>query len=291
MTLFLQYTVNGLQNGAVYAALALSIVLIYRGSGIINFATGELAMFSTFVTWSLLHAGVPLGLAVLLAMAAAFLINAGVERVLIRPVPHDAHLAAVMITLGLALAVNAIAQKIWGTQVKSLPSLFPSSSYRLGGVTIEASAIGVLVLLTVVAGGFYVFFQHTKPGLAIRAVTSNRDSSQLAGVRVGHITMLAWGIAGAMGALAGALIVPLISAFDTNFMQSILVLGFAAATLGGLDSLKGAILGGLIVGVIESLASNYIGSDLGLTSAFVVILVVLLVRPSGLFGTRRAERV
>jgi branched-chain amino acid transport system permease protein len=291
MHVFFQYIINGLQNGAIYAALGLAVVLIYRSAGLINFAVGEMAMFATFITWGLLHAGLSIGLAVVVSMAIAFASGAATERLLIRPIPHANSLAAVIVTLGLALVLNALAQSIWGTQAKTLPSLFPSSQYTIGGVQISAQTIGMLIVLAIVAGLMYLLFTRTKLGLGIRAATSNVESSRLAGVRVGRVLMLGWGISGAIGALAGAMIVPVISAFDANFMQALLVLGFAAATLGGFDSLVGAVVGGLIIGVAESLFEGYVDEQLKLAFVLAIILVVLLVRPSGLFGSREVVRV
>jgi branched-chain amino acid transport system permease protein len=267
------------------------VVLIYRSAGLINFAVGEMAMFATFITWGLLHAGLSIGLAVVVSMAIAFVSGAATERLLIRPIPHANSLAAVIVTLGLALVLNSLAQSIWGTQAKTLPSLFPSSQYTIGGVQISAQTIGMLIVLAIVAGLMYLLFTRTKLGLGIRAATSNVESSRLAGVRVGRVLMLGWGISGAIGALAGAMIVPVISAFDANFMQALLVLGFAAATLGGFDSLVGAVVGGLIIGVAESLFEGYVDEQLKLAFVLAIILVVLLVRPSGLFGSTEVRRV
>jgi branched-chain amino acid transport system permease protein len=290
MELFLQRIVDGLQNGAIYASLALAVVLIFRSAGLINFAVGEMAMIATFITWALVAAGFSILLAVVASMAIAFATGASIERVLIRPVPHANHLALVIVTLGLALMLNALAQSIWGTDPKNLPNLFPDGKYDIGGVQIGQSTIGTIAVLAIVAAALYGLFQKTKLGLALRAVSSNPDASQLAGVRIGRIQMVGWGLSAAIGALAGAMIVPVISAFDANFMQALLVLGFAAAVLGGLDSLVGAIVGGLLIGVAEALFSGYIDNQLKLAFTFTVILVVLLVRPSGLFGSTEVQR-
>jgi branched-chain amino acid transport system permease protein len=291
MELFFQRVVDGLGTGAIYASLALAVVLIYRSAGLINFAVGEMAMLATFITWGLVQAGLGIGLALIVSMAIAFVVGAATERVLIRPIPHANHLAAVIVTLGFALILNALAQTVWGTQPKSIPSLFSGEQYSLGGVSISQLTLGNLVVLLVVAVLLYLLFSRTKLGLALRAVTSNPESSRLAGVRVGYIQMIGWGISAAIGALAGGLIVPVISAFDANFMQALLVLGFAAATLGGFDSLVGAIVGGLLIGVAESLFGGYVDQQLKLAFVFAVTLAVLLVRPSGLFGSTELQRV
>jgi branched-chain amino acid transport system permease protein len=290
-TLFLQRVVDGIQNGAIYASLALGIVLIFRATGLLNFAQGEMAMIATFITWSLHSTGLPIVLAIIVSMAIAFVCGALVERVLIRPVEHSSPLAIVIVTIGLFLALNAIAQLHWGTNGKILANPFPSGELKGGGVHVKETTIGIIIVLVLVAALLYLLFQKTKVGLAMRSVASNSESSQLVGIPVGRVLMLGWGLAGALGALAGALIAPTITAFDANFMQGVLILGFAAATLGGFDSPVGAVVGGLIVGVVESLAGGYIASDLKLATAFVLILVVLLVRPNGLFGSAEVTRV
>jgi branched-chain amino acid transport system permease protein len=289
--LFLQRIVDGIQNGAIYAALALAIVLIFRATGLLNFAQGEMAMFATFLTWSLSSSGWPIVAAIIGGMAISFAGGAAIERFLIRPVESSSPLAIVIVTIGMALALNAAAQVRWGTDGKTLPSPFPSGDIEIGGVTIKVTALGMVLVLLVVAALLFVVFQYTKIGLAMRAVASNMESSRLVGIRVGRVLMLGWGLSAALGAMAGALIAPTITAFDANFMQGVLVLGFAAATLGGFDSPVGAIVGGLLVGIVESLAGGYIDSDLKLTTAFVLILVVLLVKPTGLFGSKEVQRV
>jgi branched-chain amino acid transport system permease protein len=291
VTLFFQRVVDGVQNGAIYASLALGIVLIFRATGLLNFAQGEMAMFSTFITWVLHSSGVNIVLAILLSMVIAFAGGAAIERLLIRPVEHSSPLAIVIVTIGMFLAINAIAQYHWGTNGKALKNPFPNGQFNVGDVHIRKTTIGIVLVLVLVAFLLFLLFQRTKIGLAMRAVASNTESSQLVGIPTGRILMLGWALAAALGALAGSLIAPTITAFDANFMQGVLILGFAAATLGGFDSPTGAVAGGLLVGVVESLAGGYLSSDLKLTTAFVLILAVLLVRPNGLFGSSEVSRV
>jgi branched-chain amino acid transport system permease protein len=294
MELFFQRVVDGIQSGAVYAALALAVVLIFRSTGLLNFAQGEMAMFATFVTWVMASSGWPIVLAVILSMIFSFAAGALIERLVIRPVAQSSPLAIVIVTIGLFLAINAAAGWKWGYDGKSLPSLFPDDRWDVGGVDIRSSTIGNLAVLALVAFVLYLLFRKTKVGLALRAVSANRESSQLVGINVGRMLMLGWGMAAAIGALAGALIAPTLGAFDPNLMLSVLIYAFAAATLGGFDSPVGAIAGGLIVGLTESLAGGYIGfigSELKLATAFLLILVVLLIKPTGLFGAKVVQRV
>jgi branched-chain amino acid transport system permease protein len=288
---FLQIVVDGIATGSIYGALALALVLIYRSTGVANFAQGEMAMFSTFIAWGLLQANVPLGIAALLAIGISFLGAMLVERIIVRPVEGGEILTLVIVTLGLFILFNSAAGWIWGFNNRGFPSMFGDGRVDIGGVRITVESIGILAVLLAVLGIIYLLFSRTKIGLAIRAAALNPESSRLSGISVGRTLMIGWGIAAAVGALAGILIAPRLF-LDVNFMGGVLIYSFAAATLGGFDSPGGAIVGGWIIGVAEGLASNYIdfvGSDLKILVPLVMILVVLLIRPSGLFG--RAEVV
>jgi branched-chain amino acid transport system permease protein len=252
-----------------------------------------MAMFSTFLTWTGYHSGLPLSVALLVAMAVSFVGGALIERVIIRPVSARStdHLAVVITSIGLLLAFNSLAQWIWGVDGRVLPSLFGDHTANTVGISFTAATAGALVVLTVVAAGLRLLLHHTRLGLAMRSVAAGHQASALVGIRVGRILMFGWGLAAALGALAGALVAPTVTAFDNGLMQGVLVLAFAAATLGGFDSLPGAIIGGLVVGILESLAGAYVANDLKLAVASMVILVFLLVRPHGLFGSARVQRV
>jgi branched-chain amino acid transport system permease protein len=293
MELFFQQVVNGIQSGAIYAALALAIVLIFRSTSILNFAQGEIAMFSTFVAWQLQDAGLPIVLAILGAMAVSVVGGAIIEVTIIRPVGHENPLAIVIVTIGLFIAINALAGWVYGTDGRTFPRIFSNEALiDVGDVTLTKETTGIVGILLVVVGLLYLLFQKTKVGLAMRAVSSNAESSRLVGIRVGRILMLGWGLAAALGALAGSLAAPQLS-LSQNLMLSVLVYSFAAATLGGFDSPLGAVVGGLIVGVTQNLAGQYIDFFDGfeLASAFLLILIVLLVRPQGLFGSKVVTRV
>jgi len=289
---FVQVIVDGLATGSLYGALALAVVLIYRSTGIVNFAQGELAMFSTFIAWGLIQAGLPLGGALLGALALSFVGGMLIERVIIRPVEGGEVLTLVIVTLGLYILVNSLAGWIWGFGNRAFPSIFGDSSFDLAGVRISVESIGIVAVLIAVVGLLFAVFQRTKIGLAMRAVSLNPDSSRLVGISVGRTLMIGWGIAALVGALAGALIAPRLF-LDVNFMGGVLIYSFAAATLGGFDSPFGAVLGGWIIGIAENLAGTYIdfiGSDLKILVPLIAILVVLLVRPTGLFGSAEVAR-
>jgi branched-chain amino acid transport system permease protein len=292
-SLFAQRVTDGLETGCIYAALALAIVLVFRGTGMLNFAQGEMAVVSTYLTWTMWSIGLPLPLAVLASMGLAFGMGAAVERFVLRPVAAraDSSLPIIVVTIGLLLAFNSAAQWIWGPDGRSLPGLFGSRRLDVGPVQVGSGTIGALAVLVAVAAGLRLLMNRTRIGLAMRAVACDAASSRLVGIRVGRVLTFGWGLAAALGALAGALVAPTVTAFDTSFMQGVLVLAFAAATIGGFDSLPGAIVGGLLIGVLESLAGGYVSADLKLPLAFAVILGVLLVRPAGLFGTPRVARV
>ncbi len=299
MSNFLQYLFLGLGKGAVYATLALSLVIIFRTTGLLNFAQGEMAMFSTYLTWMFWEQwGLSPWLALAASMAVSFVLGALIERLLIRPVGNAATnpLAVVIVTIGLFLAINAIAQWIWGTTPKRPPPIFPNGSVEVLGASISYQSLGTLTVLGVEVFLLWILFTKTKVGLAMRGVASNTESSALAGVPVGLILMFGWGLAAALGALAGLLTATggSVAGFDSTFMQVALIYAFAAATLGGFDSPVGAVVGGLIVGVVAELCADYIpfiGEPLRLFPAFALILVVLLVRPQGLFGKAQVRRV
>jgi branched-chain amino acid transport system permease protein len=289
---FVQVVIDGWATGSLYGALAVAVVLIYRSTGIVNFAQGELAMFSTFIAWGLIQAGLPLGLALLATLAISFVGGMLIERVIIRPVEGGEVLTLVIVTLGLYILVNSLAGWIWGFGNRAFPSLFGDSQFDVAGVSIAVESIGIVVVLLAVVGLLFAIFQRTKIGLAMRAVSMNPDSSRLVGISVGRTLMIGWGIAALVGALAGALIAPRLF-LDVNFMGGVLIYSFAAATLGGFDSPFGAVLGGWIIGIAESLAGTYvdfIGADLKILVPLVAILVVLLFRPTGLFGSAEVAR-
>jgi branched-chain amino acid transport system permease protein len=292
MTGFLQQVIEGLGAGAIYASLALALVLIYQFTGIVNFAQGELAMFSAYLAWQFSAAGLPFWLALVLTLAVSFAGGMLIERVVIRPVEGAPELTVVIVTVGLFIFVNAAAGWIWSYLIKDFPNPFPAGALEAGGLSVGFSTLGVFAVVAVVMGLLYLLFQHTRIGLGMRAVATNPESARLVGVRVGWMLAFGWGLAATVGAVSGVLVAPLLF-LEPNMMGGVLIYAFAAATLGGFDSPLGAVVGGLIVGVAETLAGAYldfIGSDLKVGVPLVIILGVLLFRPQGLLGRAVVER-
>jgi branched-chain amino acid transport system permease protein len=291
---FFRYVLIGLGDGAIYAMIGIGLVVIYRATGLLNFAQGELAMLCTFIVWTLQDQGLPLPVAIVGGMVAGFVIGALIQRIVIQPMgdPHREPLAVVIITIGLFLGVNALAQLMWGTAPRPMQNVFGTGQVRVFGVGIQWEVFGALAVLAVEAAVLAVIFRRTKIGLAMRAVASNPDSSALVGIPVNRMLLLGWGLAAALGAVAGSFAAP-DRGLDSNLMLIILVYAFAAVTLGGFDSLVGAVVGGLVVGVVTVVIPQYVTAlaNLPLVPAFVLIFLVLLVRPQGLFGSAEVSRV
>jgi branched-chain amino acid transport system permease protein len=290
---FVQQVVSGIAAGGVYASLALSLVLIYRAMDVANFAQGEMAMFSTFIAYTLITAfhlpfAVVFPLTILIAFAGGVLI----ERVMIRPFEGKPILTLVIVTLALFNLTNGLAGATWGYILKDFPSPFPAEPINFAGIYVGRQDLGILAICLVILGLVYVFFRFTKVGLAMRAAALYPESSKLVGVRVSWMLALGWGLASAIGATAGMMIAP-ITFLDPNFMQPILLFAFAAAVLGGIESPLGAVLGGLLVGVLLALVGTYLpaGQNLRIPFALVVIVAVLLIRPAGLIGRAAITRV
>ena len=263
--------------------------MIYQATHLVNFAQGEMAMFATYLAWTLMQAGVPYWGAFFITVAAAFVGGVIIERVVIQPVENAPILSVVIVFIGLLVIFNSVAGWIYSYTIKPFPSPFPAqplfgnsyvSSHELGTTAVT---LGVLLLV-------FVFFRFTPLGLAMRAAAQNPVSSRLVGVRVGWMLALGWGLASAIGAVAGIMVAPVVF-LEPNMMGGILLYAFAGALLGGIDSAPGAVLGGFIVGVLENVVGLYLGSDVKLTVALVIIVGVLVVKPSGLFGKVHVARV
>ena len=299
MRLFVEQLLNGIGNGVVYGSVALALVLIFRTTGVLNFAQGEMALFSTFVAWWLTSRDVPVVAAVGLSMVLSFFAGAVIERVIIRPVEDSrSPLNVVIVTLGLFLGLNSLAQLVFGTDPQQMPSPFPSGSVDLFGsgddaIDIGNDTLGLIAVLLAECALLYVLLQRTRVGLRLRAVAANPDSARLHGINANRLLMLGWALSAAIGALAGSLVASERTGFDASLMQTILVYAFAAAALGGFDSLIGAVVAGLVVGVADALTIQYVDALDGIEVVLplALILVVLLVKPNGLFGKRTVERV
>ena len=280
----------GLATGGIYASLALALVMIYQATHLVNFAQGEMAMFTTYVAWSLISAGMPYWAAFFITIALGFALGALIERIVIRPVENAPVLAVVVVFIALLVILNSIAGWIYTYTIKAFPSPFPKEP--LFGIRyMSAHELGAIGITLVVLTTLYLFFRYTPLGLAMRAVAQNPQSSRLVGIRVGWMLALGWGLAAAVGAVAGMMVAPIVY-LDPNMMGGILLYAFAAALLGGIDSPMGAVIGGFTVGVLENLLGAFvIGNELKLTVALVLIVGVLLVRPSGFFGSVHVSRV
>lgn len=290
---FLQQVLSGIATGGIYASLALALVLIYNAMGLVNFAQGEMAMFSTFLAFTLIGHGVTYWIALPVTIALAFLGGVVIQRVVIRPVERAPVLTLVIVTLGLATLVNGIAGFMFGYVPHSFPSPFSVQTVNLFGAVASYQDLGVIGVSTVVLVLVYVLLQRTTLGLAMRAAAHHPEASRLLGVRVSWMLALGWGLASAVGSVSGIMVAPLL-VLDPNMMQTVIIYAFAAAVLGGIESPLGAVIGGFLVGVVVNLAGAYVpgvGGDLQLAVAFAIIIGVLVVKPTGLLGRRAARRV
>lgn len=299
MQLFIDQVLNGIANGVVYGSLALALVLIFRTTGVLNFAQGELAMFSTFITWKLTTGGVPVVGAIFISMAIAFVAGLALERTLIRPFETGrSPLNVVIVSLGLFLAINSLAQLVFGTDPQRMPRPLPDRTLHLfnsgdGGIAVTYQTLGLIGVLIVECLLLWFLMQRTKLGLKLRAVAANPESARLHGIKSGSMLMLGWGLSAAIGALAGSLVAANRVGFDASLMQTIIVYALAAAALGGFESLWGAVICGVFVGIADALTIQYIDplNGIELVMPLALILVVLVVMPNGLFGKRTVERV
>ncbi len=281
--------VSGIATGGIYASVALALVMIYQATHHVNFAQGEMATFSTYITLQFITMGMPYWIALAAAIVVSFVIGVLIERVLMRPMASAPVLSSVGIFIGLLLIVNSMMGFFWEYTIKQFPT--PFTGKPLWGGFISAHELGSTAVTLAVLAVVYVFFRHTSLGLAMRAAAFNPVSSRLVGVRVGWMLALGWGLAAAIGAVAGCMVAPIVF-LDPNMMAGILLYAFAGALLGGIDSPLGAVLGGFAVGVIENLGGAYVvGTELKLTLALVIIVAVLTIKPSGLMGRVVTSRV
>jgi branched-chain amino acid transport system permease protein len=293
MAAFLQQVVSGIAAGGIYGALALALVLIYRATGVINFAQGEMATFSTYILWTLtVNHGVSYWPAFAVALLVSFVGGIGIHQAVIRPVERGSQIRVVIVTIGLLLLLNGLMTLIWTGEIRAVESPFPGGTLHVSGVVISYRDIGTIAVCLAAVAVLWAFFQFTKLGLALRAAAVNPTEARLVGVRVTWMLGLGWGLAAILGAIAGMLTAPSVF-LDPNMMQSVLIYAFAAAILGGIDSPIGAVVGGLILGVGLNLIGTYVEylSDLRLPAALLVILVVLLLRPAGLFGRPQVKKI
>jgi branched-chain amino acid transport system permease protein len=296
---FLQQIVSGLASGGIYALLALALVIIHRSTGVINFAQGEMATLATYLAWALItEHGWRYWPAFVATLALSFVGGVAIHRVVIRPVERGNVLRIVIVTIGLLVAINGFVIWEWGGEPKQLQSPFGTNTNDVGGVIISAQDVGTIAVALGIVVVMWVLFQYTKVGLALRAAAVNPEEARLVGVRVSWMLALGWGIAALLGAVAGMLTAPTVG-LDPNMMAAVLIYAFAAAVLGGIDSPLGAVIGGLTVGVLLNLlgylsqydAVSWFTEELRLPAALLIILVVLVVRPQGIFGRAEVKRV
>ncbi|MDX2376936.1 branched-chain amino acid ABC transporter permease [Microbacterium sp. LRZ72] len=293
MGTFVQLVVDGLAFGSVYAALALAIVLVNQSTGLINFAQGGMAVLSAYFAFAFLNLGLPLILAIIAAVIVSFFMGAGIERFVIRRFEGGSHDTSVVVTVGLLTLITGICGWIWGYNNQLFPSLFPLETINILGAVISVRAIGTTVTIVAMMVLLQLLFRGTKLGLALRAVANNPQSAAFSGVPVGRLLMVGWGLAAALGAVAGALVAPQLT-LTPGMMDTALVYALAAVILGGLSSPIGVVVAAWLIGVLENLAAVYvpfIGHDLKIAVPFILIFVTLLLRPQGLFGRKVVVRV
>ncbi|HEX6930923.1 MAG TPA: branched-chain amino acid ABC transporter permease [Streptosporangiaceae bacterium] len=291
MAEFIEFTLGGISTGMIYAAIALSLVLIWRGTRILNFAQGGMAMFTTYLALLVVDHTGNYWLAFVVALAAGVVLGAVVERIVVRPVESRPPMNAVIVTIGLLILIEGVAGMIYGGQFKSFPPGYSIVGLRIGSLALGISRNDIFITAAVLVSAIalYVIFTFTRVGLRLRATAFNPAVARLLGVRVGRVLTLGWALAGLIGALAGVLVTPSTFLYP-NSMDSIFVLGFTAAVIGGLDSPIGAVVGGLLLGVVLEY-TGYLGSDVVLLFGLAALILVLMIRPSGLFSTTASRRV
>ncbi|GGH37025.1 branched-chain amino acid ABC transporter permease [Microbacterium album] len=293
MGTFIQLVVDGLAMGSVYAALALAIVIVNQSTGLINFAQGGMAVLSGYIAYTFLGWGIPLILAIILAMAVSFVLGAVIERFLIRRFEGGDPDTTVVVTVGLLTLITGVAGWLWSYNNLQFPSLFPADSFPLLGAAVSWRSLGTFLTIAAIMVLLQVLFLKTKVGLALRAVADNPRSSSFSGLPVGRLLMVGWGLAAALGAVAGALVAPRLT-LTPGMLDSALVYALAAVILGGASSPIGVVVAAWLIGVLENLGAVYvpfIGHDLKIAVPFILLFIVLLVRPQGLFGRKTVVRV
>ncbi len=291
MQQFEQLVLSGIASGGIFASLALALVLIYNAMGLVNFAQGEMAMFASFIAFTLIEHGLNYWLALPATLLIAFAGGLVIQRAVIKPVERAPVLSLVIVTLGLATLINGMAGFLFAYVPRQFPSPFSVATVNILGAFASYQDLGVIGVSAVVLLLMYLLLQRTSVGLTMRAASQNPDASRLLGVRVSWMLALGWGLASAVGALSGIMVAPVLL-LEPNMMQTIIIYAFAAAVLGGIESPLGAVVGGIIVGVTVNLAGAYlVGGDLQLAVAFLIIVAVLVVRPHGLLGRPAIRRV
>jgi branched-chain amino acid transport system permease protein len=293
---FLQFTLSGIVFGMIYAAIALSLVLIWRGTRLLNFAQGGMAMLTTYVAIEVIYKTNSYWAGFVVALAAGLVLGAASELTVVRPTVGKPELNSVIVTIGLLILIEGLAGIFFGSQYRSFPPAFSITGLKVGGTPLGVSRFDVFVAAAVLVTtlALAVVFRYTSAGLRMRAAAFNATIARLSGIRVARVLTVGWALAGLLGALAGVLVSPSTFLYP-NSMDTIFIYGFTAAVIGGLDSPVGAVVGGLILGVVLSYAGGYVGGSVGsdLTSlvAFGILVAVLMIRPNGLFAGARMRQV
>jgi branched-chain amino acid transport system permease protein len=289
---FVEFTLGGIAVGMIYAAIALSLVLIWRGTRVLNYSQGGMAMFTTYVAWVVIRDTGDYWLGFFAALAAGLALGAFLESTVVRPTMGKAPLNSVIVTIGLLILLEGAAGIIYGGQYRSFPAAFSVRGLKIGSFGLGISEADLFTAAAVLAAALALFlvFEYTSIGLRLRATAFSPGMSRLLGIRIGRVLTLGWALAGLFGALAGVLVTPSTFLYP-NSMDAIFVLGFTAAVIGGLDSPVGAVVGGVLLGVLLSYAGGYLGSNLVLVYGLAALLLVLMIRPSGLFSGAASRRV
>ncbi len=286
-----QLVISGLALGSIYALIALALVLIHKATDVVNFAQGEMATFTTFCVFvAMKSAGLSLIFALLLAAPLGFVIGALVQRVVIQPIAHHPPVNLLIAAIGLWIAFHHLSGWIWGYDPYKFPGLLAGEVVDLFGARIAANSIATLAVAVAVMLVLYLFFEHTKEGIAMRAASMNVRAAKLMGISVSRVWLLSWAVASAVGAVAGVLTAPL-TFLDFEMMVTVLLKAFAAAILGGFNSLPGAVVGGFVIGLLEVFFGALVSTAFKDNFAFVIIIAVLMIKPTGLFGRHRVKKV
>ncbi|HEX7075499.1 MAG TPA: branched-chain amino acid ABC transporter permease [Hyphomicrobiaceae bacterium] len=289
--MLLALLISGLALGSIYALLGLSLVLVNKATDVVNFAQGEMAMFGAFIALSMMVSmKLPLMLVFVLAFPIGMLMGALIERIMIRPIRNAPHLNLLIVTIGLWFAFNSLAGLIWGYDPYRFPSLLPSEPVDVFGTRVFPASLGVIGIAIVIMAGLYYFFEHTREGTAMRAASMNPRSARLMGIKVTRVAMLSWALSSGLGTVSAMLIAP-ITFLDQQMMVPVVLKAFAGAILGGFSSLPGAVLGGVILGLSETLLGAYVSNAFKEAFAFLLIIAVLMIKPTGVLGRTARKKV
>lgn len=291
MVILLQNILGGLSAGSLYGLAALGLTAVFKTTGLVNFAQGDMAMVSTFIAFTLLTAlGMPYSIVFLLAIVFAALFGAALERGLIRPQLRKPHVSQIMVTLGLSMILNGLAGLTWGFEPQPFKAPLGSEPIRFAGLAVSKNSLLIFAVAAVLMLAMYLFFKYTLAGIALRATAQNASAARLMGIPIGAVFSLSWAVAGILSAVAGILVAPS-TTLDPNFMAEVAIKAFAGGILGGFNSLPGAVVGGLFLGVLENLVAGYISTEMKSVFAFSLILLVLVIRPYGLLGSPPGKKV